>query len=383
METADVVIIGGGMIGTSIAFQLGHLFKKVVVLESGELGGQTSASCDKAIFLQSKKPGFPIKLARESRKMFSHLEEDLGMSIEFKPSGGMIIIESEEHLPFMEEFTEKQRDAGIDIDILDNKEVLERQPCLSPDVIGATFCREDAEVNPMYLSQAFAHGAEQQHVDIRTYTKVTQIFTEKNKVTGVETTKGTILTDLVINAAGPFATNVAKMANVELPIKPRRGAILITDRQPPILKGSMLCSQYIAAKHVISDTDKTPPFGVGLSLGQTTSGNILIGGSREFVGFNKMVPSEVFAAIAKHAEKIAPYLADVKIIRTMAGFRPFTGDGLPIIDEAPNVQGFMIAAGHEGDGIALSPITGRLVADFIEGKNNEFLPPLRLDRFAS
>src|SRR5699024_7805860 len=98
------------------------------------------------------------------------------------------------------------------------------------------------------------------------------------------------------------------------------------------------------------------------------SGNILIGGSREFVGFDKTIPMKVVEAIAEHAQKIAPSLGDVKIIRTMAGFRPFTGDGLPIIDETPEVKGFIIAAGHEGDGIALSPITGKLVADLVEGK---------------
>lgn len=380
METADAVIIGGGLIGTSIAYQLGKRLNKVVLIEKAEIGGQTSGSCDKAIFLQSKKPGFPIKLARASRNMFHHLEEDLGMSFEFNPSGGMIIIESEKYKPFMQDFVANQRKAGMEVEMLDRKQALEQQPYLSPEIEGSTFCSEDAEVNPMRLTQAFAHGAEKENVDVRTYTAVTDIFIDRGQVTGVDTTKGPISTNLVINAAGPFASNIAEMVGVRLPIEPRRGAILITERVEPILNGSMLSSQYIAAKHVVGDHEM-PPYGVGLSLGQTESGNILIGGSREFVGFDKTIPMKVVEAIAEHAQKIAPSLGDVKIIRTMAGFRPFTGDGLPIIDETPEVKGFIIAAGHEGDGIALSPITGKLVADLVEGKENVLLHPLKLSRF--
>src|SRR5699024_4549274 len=148
----------------------------------------------------------------------------------------------------------------------------------------------------------------------------------------------------------------------------------------PVLNGDLLSAQYTAAIHVVSDHEM-PPYGVGLSLGQTESGNILIGASREFVGFDKTIPMKVVEAIAEHAQKIAPSLGDVKIIRTMAGFRPFTGDGLPIIDETPEVKGFSIAAGDEGDGIALYHITGKLVADIVEGKENVLLHPLKLSRF--
>src|SRR5699024_9488067 len=158
----------------------------------------------------------------------------------------------------------------------------------------------------------------------------TVICIVRGPITGLHTPNGPLSTNLVINAAGRFASNIAEMVGVQLPIEPRRGAILITERVKPILYGSMLSSQYIAAKHVVDDHEM-PPYGVGLSLGQTESGNILIGGSREFVGFDKKIPMKVVEAIAEHAQKIAPSLGDVKIIRTMAGFRPFTGDGLPII----------------------------------------------------
>src|SRR5699024_4290175 len=118
------------------------------------------------------------------------------------------------------------------------------------------------------LTQAFAHGAEKENVDVRTYTAVTDIFIDHGQVTGVDTTKGPISTNLVINAAGPFASNIAEMVGVRLPIEPRRGAIFITERVEPILNGSMLCYQYIVAKIMVGG-QKMPHYVIGFILHQT------------------------------------------------------------------------------------------------------------------
>jgi sarcosine oxidase subunit beta len=207
-------------------------------------------------------------------------------------------------------------------------------------------------------------------------------------VSEVLTTKGPISTEIVVNAAGPFASAIGEMAGVSIPIKPRRGMILISERVPPFVNGVLLCSQYILAKHRPQGDDRSKkmpnPYGVGLSLGQTETGNLLIGGSREFVGFDSTPDPKLTSAIARHAVRIIPALARMRIIRTMIGFRPYTVDGLPIIDEAPEPKGFIIAAGHEGDGIALAPITGLLVADLLEGKKQfgRILKHLGLSRFA-
>ncbi|MEC5425226.1 FAD-dependent oxidoreductase [Virgibacillus sp. C22-A2] len=382
METADAVIIGGGVIGTSIAYRLAETNRKVILIEKGEIGAQTSGACDKAIFLQSKKPGFPIQLAKASRDVYENLEEELETSVEFKKGGGMVVIEEEGHLDFMKEFVLKQKNAGIDVTLLDRREALERQPCLSPDIVGSTYSKEDAEVNPLLLSQAFAEGSKRRGVEIRTHTTVIGIDCEHGRVVGVQLTDGYIWTELVINAAGPFASKIANMAGVDLTIRPRRGVILISERVKQIVNGSILCSQYIAAKHLTNRNDKKePPFGIGLSLGQTESGNLLIGGSREFKGFDKSVELSILSAIASHASRIVPSLNSIQIIRSMVGFRPFTSDGLPIVDES-HVKGFVIAAGHEGDGICLAPITGHLVTSLVEKQMHykDLLEPLKLDR---
>lgn len=382
MEITDAVVIGGGVAGTSIAYRLAE-DRNVMLVEKGEIGSGTSDACDKAIFLQSKLPGFPVRLAKASQEIFENLEAELEEPIEFKKGGGMIVIETEAHLNFMKNFVKKQKKAGIDMNLLDRKEALAIQPSLSPTIAGSTFSTEDAEVNPLLLSQAFAAAAKRRGAEIRTHTEVTGIKSENGKITGVQTNQGSIAAELVINAAGPFASQIAEMTGVGLTIMPRRGVILISEKVEPMINGNILCSHYMAAKHPASKDEKdAAPYGIGLSLGQTESGNLLIGGSREFKGYDRMVEPGVFSAIAAHACRLAPALNKIKVTRSMVGFRPYTGDGLPIIDWAREVEGFVIAVGHEGDEIALAPITGQLVAGLVkkDPKYSDLLEPLKLDR---
>ncbi|WP_160141855.1 NAD(P)/FAD-dependent oxidoreductase [Salicibibacter halophilus] len=279
MTTADAVVIGGGVIGTSIAYRLAEENRKVILIEKEEIGSKTSGSCDKAIFLQSKKPGFPSELAKASRAVYENLEDELDFSFEFKRGGGMIVVQSEKYLPFMEDFVEKQKQAGIDIQLLDKKEAIDQQPILSKNIVGSTYSNEDAEVNPLLLSQAFADASRRKGVEIRTHTEAVDVSIENGKVVGVKTAKEYISTEIVVNAAGPFAPQIGDMADVNTPIQPRRGVILISEKVTPVVKGNILCSQYLAAKHL---TEEAPAFGIGLSLGQTDDGNLLIGASREF-----------------------------------------------------------------------------------------------------
>ncbi|EZH66499.1 hypothetical protein DH09_11265 [Bacillaceae bacterium JMAK1] len=380
MTSAEIVVIGAGVIGTSIAFRLAESGRQVMMIDRNGIGAATSSACDKAIFLQSKRPGLHMDLARESRNMYNTLEEELGQSVEFKGAGGTVAIHTEQQMLFMKKFVHDQTQAGINVSLLNQKEAKEQQPILADDIIGASYSPDDAEVNPLKLSQGFATAAKRLGVEIMTHTEAIGIEKSNGKVTGVKTSKGVISTETVINACGPFASSIARFSGVPMNIKPRRGVILISEKVDPIVNGSLLDAQYIAAKHL---SGQQPEYGIGLSLGQTDSGNLLIGGSREFVGFNKHVHSDVLHAIAYHACKVVPALTNIRIIRSMVGFRPFTGDGLPIIDRSEQLRGYILAAGHEGDGIALSPITGCLVRDLLNGggPTSRFLPHLTSDRF--
>lgn len=374
--TSDVLIIGAGVSGASIAHQLSRHGYTVTVIDRGGPGAGASGSCDQAIFLQSKRPGLHLELALASRRMYDTLPAELDADLEFTTDGGMVAIEDEAQWDFMSGFVEQQRRGGIDIELITGDDARAAQPVLADHIVGATASPLDAEVNPLLLNAALLAAAQRAGAQVLRDTEMISVLERNGRVCGIGSTAGNLWADTVINAAGPFAGLVGERAGICTPITPRRGTILITEPIPPLLNGILLCAQYVAAKHLYAVATDPPPYGIGLSLGQTAAGNLLIGGSREFAGFSRDVPGEVITLIARHATRIVPTLARVRMLRSMTGLRPSTGDGLPIIEETR--PGWITAAGHEGDGIALAPVTGQLVLDLLrgEGPTHHFLPGL-------
>jgi len=207
------------------------------------------------------------------------------------------------------------------------------------------------------------------------------------RVEGIETAQGPIYAPIVVNAAGAWAPIIGEMVGLHLPIKPRRGQIMITEPVAPYIAKGMLSASYIVAKFnadkLKESKSKAVQLGVGLSLSQTKKGNILIGATREFVGYDVRNTHEGIQAILKNAIRLVPGLGSIHIIRTMGGVRPYTPDGLPLVGYVNNLEGYFMSAGHEGDGIALSPVTGKIVADMIvDGKTFMDVSALDPNRFA-
>jgi sarcosine oxidase subunit beta len=199
-------------------------------------------------------------------------------------------------------------------------------------------------------------------------------------VSAVETDAGRFEADIVINAAGVHAPEIGALLGLDIPIKPRRGQILVTESCPPMLRHCMISAKYIAAKFNPEIVKST---GEGVSIEQTENGNLLLGSTREFAGFDRRNTTEGLRRIATKTTAIVPALEQVNVIRAFAGLRPHTPDGLPILGPVADVSGFFMAAGHEGDGIALSPITGELIAQMIvTGKSDIPLDAFSLGRFA-
>jgi sarcosine oxidase subunit beta len=378
-KTADVVIIGAGVIGASIAFHLTRRGIKPLVVEKNDPAAGSSGACDGLVFLQSKKPGLHLKLALESRKRFEELIHVLGSGIEFKNTGGMCVIENEAELAAMRLLVDEQRRGGLEMELIDGDEARCREPCLSEKVIAAAFSTLDAQVNPYALTFAFLAAAKSAGASILTGVEVNGIEVVSGKVTAVSTGNGRISTPVVINAAGAMAAEVGRLAGLKIPITPRRGQILVTAAVPPLLRHCLISAQYVAAKF---NPELAARGGMGFSLEQADSGNILIGSSREFVGFDRRTTFDGIRTIASRIIPVVPALKHVPVIRTFGGLRPYTPDGLPILGKVAGLKGFIMAAGHEGDGIALSAITGELIGDLIATGRTQFpLDNFRLERF--
>ncbi|MGD8335780.1 MAG: FAD-dependent oxidoreductase [Desulfobacterales bacterium] len=376
---SDVVVIGAGIIGSSIAYHLAQRKASVILVEKADLAAGSSGACDGLIFLQSKKPGIHLQLAMESRKRFARLRNSLPVAIEYRESGGMVIIESDEELAVMQEFVKEQQKIGLDVTLLNADRARQLEPHLSEHIIGATHSPLDGQVNPIALTLGFAMGAKNLGARLITGATVRGIDTTAGRVSAVESDTGRFEADIVVNAAGTHAPEIGTMVGLSIPIKPRRGQIIVTEACPPMLNHCMVSAKYIAAKF---SPEIAKAGGEGISIEQTETGNFLLGSTREFVGYDKRTTTNGLQRIAAKTAGIIPALEQVNVIRAFAGLRPYTPDGLPILGQVADVPGFFMAAGHEGDGIALSPITGELIAQMIvTGKSDFPLDAFRISRF--
>jgi sarcosine oxidase subunit beta len=348
-------------------------------LEKGDLAAGSSGACDGLIFLQSKKPGIHLQLAMESRKRFARLRSSLPVAIEYRECGGMVVIESDEELAVMHEFVKEQQKIGLDVTLLNADRARQLEPHLSEHILGATRSPLDGQVNPIALTLGFALGAKNLGAQVITGATIHGIDTTSGRVSAVETDTGRFEADIIVNAAGSYAPEIGTMVGLPIPIKPRRGQIIVTEACPPMLNHCMISAKYIAAKF---NPEIAKAGGEGISIEQTENGNFLLGSTREFVGYDKRTTSKGLQSIAAKTAGIVPALKQVNVIRAFAGLRPYTPDGLPILGPVADVPGFFMAAGHEGDGIALSPITGELIAQMIiTGKSDFPLDAFRLSRF--
>lgn len=370
----DCIIIGGGIIGLSCAYHLAKSNKSVLVLERDDIGSGTSGACDHMILLQSKAPGLPLKLAMSSLEIYREWQSELEEDIEFATRGGMILIDKPEHIPVMEDFVKRQRSIGLNVEILDKKQIKKKQPWINDNVIASTYSPDDSQVNPFrvlfaLLKKSAKIGAEfirnAEVVEIRKNSYFWEVRTSSNQ---------SYNSHVVVNAAGVWSGKVASLVGLNLPIRPKRGQIVVTEPIEEIGETDAWDANYIISKHLSHfDRDEiSKRLGLGFAMSRTHSGNYLIGSTREYVGFNKSTTYEALQAITRRAVELFPIFSKVRIIRSFAGLRPACEDGKYIIGEDPSNPGFFIATGHEGDGIALAPITGKLISDLICGRKPVF-----------
>lgn len=383
----DVCIIGGGVMGLATAYYLLKAGKTVAILEKAEVGAGASSACDDMILLQSKKPGIALTLAMESLEIYKGLSDELNMDLGFHSYGGMIIIEDEKQLRIMEEFVKKQVNHGLDVEIVDRSFLFKKQPHVARYMIASTYSKLDSQVNPLALMRGFLHNGYNMGLDLYRNTAVQEIFKfgDHWRVVGNDIN---VECDNVVIAAGAWSAQIGKLLDIDIPITPIKGQLAVTEQIAPIGETNCWTAAYIASKHdpsILGDRDEyDQKIGLGFSFTRAGEGNYLIGSTREHVGFDKNTDFKAIAKILQQARKYFPIMNQVNIIRTIAGFRPGTKDGSPIIGEIDGLPGIFIAAGHEGDGVALCPITGKSVAEMICGVgNHKRLEELNLRRFSA
>ena len=369
IKKANVVIIGGGISGVAIAYNLAQKgMKDVVVIEKSYLASGATGSCGAGVRTQWGTE-MNCKIALASIEFYMNADEILNYkrSIDFNQSGYLIVATTGKEDQQFKKNIELQHRLGIPSKYLKPEEALDYVPYLNiDDIVCATFCPLDGHINPFKATDAYAKAAMEMGVKFYTYTEVKSIDVEEGIIKKVITDKGEIETSIVVNAAGGYSKIVSEMVGVDIPVYSERHQILVTE---PVEK--------MQDPMVMS-------FSKNLYCQQTPEGSFIMGRGDANEPRDLRITSS-WQFLEKMAETITDTLPPVgllTVIRQWAGLYNITPDRQPIYGEVKDVKGFYLAVGFSGHGFMFAPMTGLLIAEQIMGEENTInISSLSLERF--
>ena len=361
MKHPDAIVIGAGIVGASCALSLTNAGLKVLVIDRGAVSSGTTGAGEGNILVSDKDPGPELTLALRSRDLWFEMQVDVGDFFELEAKGGVVVARGDNSE--LLKLAEHQRAHGVDARVVNGAELRDLEPFLDPSFSSGVFYPQDAQCQPMLAAAHVIRTVVARGGAFVSNAKVTKVLVQDRKIRGVETIQGEFLAPIVVNATGTWAGEIAKMAGSQLPIAPRRGFILVTEPTKKYVFHKVYDSDYVA-NVASSDADLQ----TSTVVEGTRSGTILIGASRERVGFDGTMNIEILRRLAAQATSLFPVLRDVQLLRAYRGFRPYAPDHLPVVGEDSLVKGLWHSAGHEGAGIGLAPGSAALITDAILGR---------------
>ncbi len=386
-KTYDVMVLGAGAIGSSVAYHLTKKGLKVALVERGDIASGTSSHCDAVALICDKNPGIDTTMGYASILRYLELQEELSYDFEFHQRGCLYVCETEAEMEAAKGYVKDQTADGYDMRMLDAQEIFDMEPYLARDLIGGFWSEPDCSMNPYKLCFAYVDAAVRMGMDILTHHEVKDILMENGKVAGVVTDQGTYRTDRVVNCGGVWAPALGNMVGIDIPIKPRKGIVMISERSFPICNQKIqefgyMMSKFEDIEFTRNVSERVERNNVAMVIEPTEADNFLLGGNREFRGYNIDSEIEVMQAVAERGIRFFPIMKEMNCIRTYSGLRPWVVDHLPIVSAVDTVPGYYIAAGHEGDGISMSAITGKLMSQLMTGEETDFnIDRLKFSRF--
>ena len=366
---ADVVIVGGGVMGISLAYHLARLgFEYVVVLEREAMLGQGSTGKCAGGIRQQFSTEVNIRLAMGSVRAFERFQEEFEVDPEFRQNGYLFLATTEKDAASFRQNVALQRSLGLKVDVLSPQQTKDLVPALNvADLVLATYCATDGYADPHSVLQGFARGARHLGAEIELGTEARGIEMENGRVRAVVTQRGRIDTPLVVDAAGPWTAEVSGMVGVDLPVRPYRRQIFVTN---PFLSIPARTPMVI---------DFAPSFyfrkeGPGILMGMTDDS--------EPSSFDTHVSWDFLTQVVEKAIHRAPVLGDAGVMDGWGGLYEVTPDDNPILGPLPEVGGFWCMGGFSGQGFMLSPAVGRAMAQLIlTGRSDIDLSSLGIARF--
>lgn len=369
-QCADIIIIGGGIIGNATAYYLAKKGCSVLVLEKSDHMGNGGSSRNGGGVRQSGRDKRELPLAMYGAKhLWPVLSQELGMDVEYYQKGNLRLGKTEGHMKILKGLADNAASLGLDVSMISGEEAKSICPYLSDEVIGASWCPTDGHANPMLATLAYYKKARELGVQFITGEEVLEIRKIRGKAREVITSDGRYEAENIILCAGYDSRKIAAVVGVDVPMTQALLEVLVTEAQPPMfyqMLGTAMADFY---GH------------------QSTHGSFVFGGSSGFEGVNKdngtpVTNSLTASCICRGIMKYFPCLADANIVRTWAGWIDVCADHVPVISRVEEVPGLILACGFSGHGFGIAPTVGTLLSQITVGEDTVLdVDAFRYDRF--
>ena len=349
---ADAIIVGAGIVGAACAVALAHDGLRVLVIDAGGAALGTTAAGMGHVVVMDDTPE-QLALTRYSRSLWRAQSDAVRTASELDWCGTVWVAEDDTQLAAMLAKQQLYREHGIDTEVLDETSLIAAEPQLRPGLAGGLLVPSDGVIYQPAATIALLALARTMGAEVLEGMAVDEIVP-----CGVRCGADTLRADVIVNAAGAAAASLTP----QLPVVPRKGHLVITERYPGFCRHQVAELGYLASAHVMTSES------VAFNVQPRSTGQVMVGSSRELVGWDASVNRRVLGRMIARACAFMPALADLTTVRTWTGFRPATPDKLPLVGRWPEVPGLWIAAGHEGLGITQSLGTAALLADLVAGR---------------
>jgi len=380
----DVVVVGAGIVGAATARELAVRGVRVALLDRGEVSGGTTGLGEGNVLASDKDAGPELDLTIAGLAVYDELDRRLGEEAQIRRKGAFIVHPDAATWSAEPERVARLRAAGVACELVDGDAVREREPLLVGPLHGASFFPGDVQCAPRAITRALVREAAAADAEVRTGTVVEAISIDRaRRVRGVRLAGAERVTaPAVVLAAGAWSAALAATAGLALPVEPRWGQLVQLAAPEGGAGPRLVRHKIVDGSYLGSVSSAEAALQVTTVIETTWEGDVLVGSSRARRGFDTAVDPDVSTAMVDRAARLMPRLRELPVAAAWSGLRPWLPDHLPAIGPSARVPGLWAATGHEGAGVALGPVTGRVVAQAFCGERPAVrLAPFHPDRF--
>ena len=361
-QSPDAVVVGGGLIGSSIAYHLARAGVRTLLIEQGDLASGASGANFGNVQVEDAEFGLSLEFTLRSYARFASLEAELDYDVGFRQTGNLLLIENQHQMTIMRERAARLQAAGLRVALLNQDETSRLVPHLAPGVVlGALYHPHEGTLDPLRLVHAFALRGRNLGLEVWTHTRVSGIEVHGGRTIGVATARGRVAAKWVILAAGAWAHELGRTAGLELPVLWVHGEAAITEPLGPVTSNAMTTAAFFEA--TAAATDQT----VGFCFRQRPHGNVMFGeAARVTRALSRSATRSALPAVAAEARRWLPGLRRAAVIRAWAIPVAFTADSRPLLGTVEGVAGLLVATALKST-IILTPLVGELVAGMVTG----------------